>query len=158
MLMLCIHQQKKRKGAAAVEMALVMPLVTILLLGIWEVGRLLEVNNILHNAVREGGRRASSGYFSSAECQQVVIDYVQSAGLPVTGLTVTVQNLTSPGVDPKQAVQMDEYRVHATMPFNNLRWIGLDLVTSSSTMLNAESRWFSLRDREYPTIGDPPIE
>ena len=153
-----VRRSSRRRGVAAVEMAVVLPLIMILLLGTWEVGRMLEVNNILDNAVREGGRQASSGYFSAAECQQVVIDYVKAAGLNASNVTVTVDNLTAPGVDPKQAAQMDEFRVRLTMPFEDVRWVALYLVTNSGSALNAESHWYSLRDRDYPNIPDPPLE
>jgi Flp pilus assembly pilin Flp len=45
-----------RKGAAAVEFALVAPLFTLMLLGMIEVGRAIHVQQTLQNAVREGSR------------------------------------------------------------------------------------------------------
>ena len=50
-----------RRGVAAVEAALLLPLALLLMLGTWEVGRMVEVSQILNNAAREGGRSASTG-------------------------------------------------------------------------------------------------
>src|SRR2546430_17443525 len=50
-----------RAGAAAVEFAVVLPLIFLLLLGTWEVARLVQVQAILSNAVREGARLAAQG-------------------------------------------------------------------------------------------------
>src|SRR3954447_16616528 len=50
-----------RAGAAAVEFAVVLPLIFLLLLGTWEVARLVQVHAILSNAAREGARLAAQG-------------------------------------------------------------------------------------------------
>src|SRR5436309_1610749 len=47
------HCAERRGGAAAVEAAVVLPFVLFLMLGMWEVGRMVEVNAIFTNAVRE---------------------------------------------------------------------------------------------------------
>jgi Flp pilus assembly pilin Flp len=47
-----------RRGAAAVEFAIVLPLLMVLLLGIFEFGRLWSVNQVVTDAAREGARRA----------------------------------------------------------------------------------------------------
>ena len=46
---------------AAVEFAMILPVILTLLLGIWEVGRMIEIQQILYNAAREGGRQAAYG-------------------------------------------------------------------------------------------------
>lgn len=49
----------KRDGAATVEFALVAPLFMILILGVAEMGRAIDVSTNLTAAIREGGRLAS---------------------------------------------------------------------------------------------------
>jgi Flp pilus assembly protein TadG len=105
---------------AAVELVVLMPLLVGLLAGLWEVGRIVMVNNIMDNATREGCRLAiSGGYFSSSnyldpvtqanlplansvdssgnpipyDVQKRVITYLQAAGLSTTGISVQVQNI-----------------------------------------------------------------
>ena len=41
----------------------------MLMLGTWEVGRMVEVSQILNNAVREGGRSASTGQYTNSQVQ-----------------------------------------------------------------------------------------
>src|SRR5206468_2029837 len=50
--------RRKRGAAAAVEFALVAPVLLLFVLGIIEFGRLMMVEQILTNAAREGARRA----------------------------------------------------------------------------------------------------
>jgi hypothetical protein len=103
-----------------VELAIMMPFLIALLVGLWEVGRVVMVQNVLDNAAREGGRLASTaGFFSSNnyndpitsqtlpliysqdtsgnpipfDVQKRVLVYLQGAGLSTTGATVLVQNL-----------------------------------------------------------------
>jgi Flp pilus assembly protein TadG len=55
------HKSHLDRGAAAVEMALVMPLLVSLLLGIIDMGRLFNAEIQLSQAAREGARIASLG-------------------------------------------------------------------------------------------------
>ena len=50
----------RRRGTAAVEMAVMAPLVFGLLVGLLEVGRIVQINQILCNAAREGARTAQA--------------------------------------------------------------------------------------------------
>jgi Flp pilus assembly protein TadG len=106
-----------RRGIAATEMALVAPVIIMLLVGVWEVGRLIMVQNVLNDTAREAARLAgSAGYFSSSnrsnplggtltliapstnthyEVQKKVLIYLQAANVTTTGATVTVSNLGS---------------------------------------------------------------
>src|SRR5947209_7183227 len=94
---------RPRRCAAAVEFAVVMPLLLLLLLGTWEVGRLVQVDAILSNAAREGARVAAQGqiinltgsytqiqvYTGTPSVQSAVANYLTGAGINNTGLTVT---------------------------------------------------------------------
>ena len=51
--------RRTREGAAALEMALVLPLLVLLLLGIIDFGHLMFVVNTMNNAAREGARRGA---------------------------------------------------------------------------------------------------
>ena len=127
------------------EFAIVSPLLLGLLLGIWEVGRLIDVQQVLNNAVREGGRQASSGQVTANQVEASVINYLTLAGLNTNGAQVTVTNLTS-GLDPTQANQLDEFQIVLTLPFNNVRWVLVPQVTNVTT-LNATSYWYSFNDQ-----------
>jgi len=105
-----------RRGAAAVELAFVAPVLMSLLLGLWEVGRYVMMQDVLDSAAREGARLGASGdYFSSNnhnsatttgatitltppstngdyEVPKKVKLYLQGAGINTAGMTVTVTN------------------------------------------------------------------
>jgi Flp pilus assembly protein TadG len=105
---------RTRPGSAAVEFAVVLPLIFLLLLGTWEVARLVQVHAMLSNAVREGARIAAQGQIINltGEYTQIVVsdsnpdnpdvtttvtNYIRTAdpyfkkgqGISTTGMTVT---------------------------------------------------------------------
>src|SRR6516225_3805903 len=118
------HDERPRRGTAAVEVAVCLPVLLILIVGLWEVGRLVEVKQLLCNAVREGGRQAATGTTTTAQVQQYVVNYLTINGISgVTTSMVTFQDLTNPAVtDPTQASQMDRLRVSVTVPYTAFRW------------------------------------
>jgi Flp pilus assembly protein TadG len=147
----------RRTGTAAVEAAFALMILTLLLLGTWEGSRIIEVEQILNNSAREGARQAASGQLTSAQVQQVVTNYLQDAGLPITDVVVTVQDLTNPGTDPTAATELDNLSVAVTIPFKDVRWSSALLVTNSSTLLSAQANWFSENSQAYPgSVTMPP--
>src|SRR4051812_24034582 len=70
-----------RLGAATVEFAFLAPLLLVVVLGIWELGRMVEVQQIISNAAREGGRQASTGNLTNEQVKAVVRNYMTQAGL-----------------------------------------------------------------------------
>jgi Flp pilus assembly protein TadG len=69
----------RRQGAAALEFALCLPLIVLLLLGILEVGRIAQVSNILWNGAREAARDASIGQDNLQAVASNTLTYLQSA-------------------------------------------------------------------------------
>ncbi len=134
-----------RRGVAVVEFAFVVPLLLVLLLGLWEVGRLLQVKQILANAAREGGRQAANGQLTTAQVQQYVRNSIQRAGLNITGMAdPVITNLTSSARnDPTTANQLDRYLIHVSIPTANFRWV---LFQYTASTLDAEATWVSLVD------------
>lgn len=147
-----------RGGVAAVEFAIVSSLLVPLLLGIWEVGRLVQVQQHTHNAVREAGRQASTGTRTASQVEAAALNYLTRAGLNTAGATVTLVNLTNASrADPTTANQMDRFRITLTLPFNNVRWVLADQITSI-TELSATTDWFSMKDQPLTVSSSVPIE
>jgi Flp pilus assembly protein TadG len=149
------------RGAAAVELALTLPLILSVLAGLWEVGRVIEVQLILANAAREAGRQAATGLYTNSQVQQTALNYLKlglndTNGTMTANATVTVVDLNSPGIDVSNAVTLDPIQVTVTVPFSDVRWINLPLVTTSSTVLSAQATWVSLKDLAYPTTTPQP--
>jgi Flp pilus assembly protein TadG len=57
-----VKSKKKERGAVAVEMAILLPLLLLILIGIMEFGRVLNVQVSLTQAAREGARYAAVHY------------------------------------------------------------------------------------------------
>src|SRR5947209_9433377 len=51
----------RRRGVAAVEMAVVLPILLSLIIGVWELGRIIQVTNLMVTAARDGARLAAQG-------------------------------------------------------------------------------------------------
>jgi len=147
---------RARRAVAAVEFAAVLPAIMILLVGIVEVGRLIEFQQVLSNATREGGRQAATGQMTNAQVQQVVIQYVQAAGFNTTGMTVTVTDLTS-GVEVSQANYLDRLQVSSTYPYSNVSWSALGLIMPNSFTISAQVQWMTVVDKPFPIFPDPPV-
>jgi Flp pilus assembly protein TadG len=136
-----------RHGTSIIEGAFILPVALTLMLGVWEVGRMVEVCQILDNAAREGARMAAGGYVNGtpvtcAMVQTEVSNYLTAAGFPSTaanGAVTTVNCLASTSwTDPYQAQPSDPFTVTATIPsgapFNALRWNLLNRITSISQL------------------------
>ncbi|MGO4383770.1 TadE/TadG family type IV pilus assembly protein [Specibacter sp. RAF43] len=101
------------RGAAAVEFALLLPILLLLVIGIMEFGRAFNVQISASNAAREGARYAAVHYaeagFTNGAAQAAALAAAPTlpAGTPVTitysagacssGSTVTVRVVTTPG-------------------------------------------------------------
>ena len=53
-----MHHSDKTRGQALVEFALVLPVLTLLLAGFWDLGRVVLANDALNHAAREAARYA----------------------------------------------------------------------------------------------------
>lgn len=124
-----------RRGAAAVELAVVAPLLFLLLFGIIEIGRLLMVQQILTNASREGARRAIVENTTADEVESTVYNYLAETTVP--GATVTI----TPS-DPGQAAFGDPVSVTCSVPFVNVGWIPSwfigDTTLAATSVMSAE--------------------
>jgi Flp pilus assembly protein TadG len=167
-------QQVPRHATATVEFAVMMIfLVPLLLYGLWEVGRIVEVSQILSNAAREGARQAAIGEKTPTTIdipfvQAVVIDYLKSEGLPTQNAVVTVTNLGYPGYggmppnptpsdnQPYDATDLDHLQVVVTIPYQDVEWVNINLAASPTSLLAGQAVWSSCKDRAYP-IPVPPV-
>jgi Flp pilus assembly protein TadG len=141
-------RQTDRSAMAVVELAVVFIILVPLMLGTWEVGRLVEVQQALDNAAREGGRQAATGNVTASSVQQIVVNELAGNGITCATSSVTVTNLTNtsnPSLDPTSASPLDQYQVTVSISFNSVRWILLNQITSVST-LSASAVWVSMKD------------
>jgi Flp pilus assembly protein TadG len=84
---------KREEGAAAVEFALVLPILLMIVFGIIEFGLVLYNQEVITNASREGARYGiiiGSPRPAAGEIQGVVNNYLTNAGLTAGNATVNV--------------------------------------------------------------------
>lgn len=160
-----------RRGNAAVEAAFCMPLLVTLMLGMWQVGRMVQVTQILTNGAREGARYAALGNLNIggintpitvAMVQSTVTNYLTAAGLPaaaVSGAQIQVTNLSSDTwTDPSGAEPGDKFQVTVTIPsgaaFNSLQWCALNF--TGTNQLSASATWVSLVDSQITVSTQLP--
>jgi Flp pilus assembly protein TadG len=156
---------RRRAGAATVELAFVAPLFVLLLLGAWEVGRMIQLQQILSTAAREGARLAAQGVIinESGSPTQVnvkagepcvkatVVNYLKQAGLNVSERQVGVAFEFVTGdtkkTEPYQAAKGQQFRVTVTIPLSALRWSPIGKFTPNA--MSSSVVWSSLVDEPF---------
>lgn len=106
-----------RKGAAAVEFALIAPLFFLLLIGIIEFGRGMMVQQVITNATREGAREAALPDATTASVKATVVDFLVGSSIDVSPNDVAV----SP--NPATAVNNEQITVAVEVPYSDVSWI-----------------------------------
>lgn len=119
--------RRQRRGAAAVEFALVAPVLFLLVFGMIEFGRLVMVQQILTNASREGARLAVLDDVTVSDVSTTVSTYL--TGASVSGATTSV----SP--DPlSTAAYGDAVTVTVSVPFSQVSWLPTPQFLSGTTL------------------------
>lgn len=173
-----------RRGVAAVELAMVTMLFIVpVLFGVWEVGRLVQVQQIVSNAAREGARLAAQAYTvrtdgtttqisrdstgGTPNVRNYVYQYLYAAGLTniqntTADLTVTFTFLAArsdglPSTEPYQGQKGQPFQVTVTLnDWSKVRWVNLGLVNPSS--VTSTVTWQMLIDDPFTVnTGLPTI-
>lgn len=153
----------RRRGVAAVEFAFCVPLLLLLLVGIWELGRIINVQITLNNAARDGARLGAQANIITASGEYTRIKfstgtpningairaYLQGAGISnLNGLVIEFQfvetvagggETSSTTADPYTGAKNQRFRVKVSLPYDNVRWTSLSLI--NPTTLTAEAFW-----------------
>ena len=95
------------RGSALVEAAMITPLVLLLMVGIFEVGRAYQTWQVLTNAAREGARAAVVVGANTATVQALVKQYMNDG--PLTGVDAATVN-----VDANASIQVNGQTVGAS--------------------------------------------
>jgi Flp pilus assembly protein TadG len=166
--------RRARRGVAALELAIVFMFFLLpMMLGVWEVGRLVQVQQIVSNGAREGARLAAQGFTintsgsptqimtstGTPNVHDTVYQYLYAAGL--TGLsssdvTVTFQFLAprsdnQPATEPYQGEKGQPFQVSVTIPWNKVRWNNLGLVNPTTVTYTVV--WRMVMDDPF-TVND----
>jgi len=117
-------ENRGRRGAVAVEFAVVAPVLVAILFGMIELGRAFEMQNVLEVAAREGARFASMdrdglldpGESANTKMIQDVKTMLESNGIPADQITVEIKDFENPNDDfdlddPLNDLKLFEVRV-----------------------------------------------
>jgi len=115
------------RGAAAVEMALVLPVLLLVVFGMMDFGRMLNAQITVNEAAREGARWAALGQASPGTRVAIA-----AADLPAPAPSTSVTSCpATPAVDDRATVVVN-YQFSFITPFNV--FAGLFGGTGSNTM------------------------
>ena len=122
-------RRESRRGAALVEMALVLPIFVAVTLGVVEFGRAMMVGNLVTNAAREGARLAIIDGSTNSQVEQAIEDFLETAvGVAAGDVSVTIDVQPYPGnPDPGDQVASCSPRdlvvVDVQVPYNKVSYI-----------------------------------
>lgn len=121
--MACLRAGTHRRGIVAVEFALVLPLLLLLLLGVLEWGWLFYNFHQVKGAARRGARVAIRPFADNDECLTVIGNIMDGAGLGDTGYTVTFTP-----ADISSAYTTQEVKVSINVPYPAIALFGGTIV------------------------------
>jgi len=134
----CQTCRERRRGAAAVEFAIVAPVFFLMIFGMIEFGRMIMVQQIITNASREGTRIAILEGTTDAEIVTAVERCLEGGG--ISGAEIDVSR--NP---PELAEYGEPVSVMVSIPFSKVSWLpspmfGLgDRVMTASTVMRRET-------------------
>lgn len=118
--------QSDRRGAVAVEFAVIAPVLMAIAIGMIEVNRVYEAQNLLATAAREGARFASmdregmlnEGQSANQKLADDIKTYLASNGIPRDSVQVRVKDHDNPSLDfdidaPENDLRLFEVHVSA---------------------------------------------
>jgi hypothetical protein len=135
-----------RAGVAAVEMGFTFAVFVVpLMVGIWEVGRMVQVQQIVSNAAREGARLAAQGSTIRSDgtitqihtstgtpnVRDVVYQYLLASGLSnlqPSDVTVTFAFTSGTGTEPYQGIKNQPFEVTVSVNWDKVRWVNLGFI------------------------------
>ncbi len=136
MVQLTTHQPRTRgaRGLAAVEMALLLPLLLLLLFGMLEYGAMFWRAQQIGAAARHGARIGALPDGTSAAVTAAVDAMLSAAGLGDTGYTVTLTP-----VDPSALAPGATFEVEVSVPYADIDLTGFPIpaptaIVRSTTM------------------------
>lgn len=124
-----------RRGASAVEMAIILPLLLLMIFGMIELGRAIMVHQILVNAAREATRRAVVPGATDAQVHSRISNYMSSAG--ISGYTVsltidgTASTLSGSSSSITNAPSKSAIGIEISVPNSEVSWGVMNLIASN---------------------------
>lgn len=138
--------RRGRCGAVAVEMALVLPIFTMVVFGIIEFGRAFQIMQLVTNAAREGCRRAIVDGSTNVDVTTYIQTFLQqSAGVGSGSVTVTITATAAtgnpdPGNNLASCNAKDLVTIKVSIPFSAVQLISAKYLTGKTLSGQASMR------------------
>lgn len=116
-LMRLPSKRQKRCGATLVEMAFVLPVLLLIVLGLFEFAFVFLVQHLLQDAAREGCRSAALPGSTNTEVQESVSTSLQAYGINGVTTRILVNNVQG---DLSSATSGDQVGVQISIPVANI--------------------------------------
>jgi Flp pilus assembly protein TadG len=137
-----VKNNKKRRGAAAVEFAVVAPVLIMLVFGMIEFGRAIMVQQVIVNASREGARTAVIEGASLADVNGAITAQLDAATIADRTIAFRVNGSTVS--DPTVGSAGDSVSVDISVNYADITWL-----PSPSYLGGTQLQATSVMRREY---------
>lgn len=167
----------RRAGVATVEAAVVLAVLLVpVIIGVWEVGRLIYAQQVVTNAAREGARLSAQGrvinrlgtpteiHFDTGtpNIKDTVYQALVTGGLSgIARADVTIKYgfdgetpSTNPARNPYQGLKSEKFRIFVSVPWDKVKWVNLGLV--NPTVVEFTVDWQMLVDDPFSLNVDLP--
>jgi Flp pilus assembly protein TadG len=143
----CAVKPKRRRGIAATELALLVPFLAALILGMCELGRAVMIKDTLTNAARKGCRTGTAVNKTYQDIINDVDNILTDNNIPVADATVTVQiasytgSSTAPSWGSYTTVTnnagftvnpLDKISVQVSIPATDVLWFGTHFMSNTA--------------------------
>ena len=128
-----MHPRHGERGNALIETAITMPILLLLMVGIFEVGRAYETWQVLTNAAREGARMSITPDNDEATTKAMVKKYMDDGQLTKAGSAVIAINKTATIVVNGNNVGASQVTVDYPFEFIMLQPVARLVVPGTST-------------------------
>jgi Flp pilus assembly protein TadG len=94
------HLKRVERGQSLVEFGLIVPIIVLLMIGLFDLGRIVFINNSLSDGARHGARHAATDPADAGYCGKID-DAVRSAirGQDLTTYTVIYTTVSNEGIE-----------------------------------------------------------
>ena len=144
-----------RKGAVAVEFAVVAPMLLAIVVGMLELNRIYDVQNVLDTAAREGARFAAmdrsgilqEGETANSKLTSDLMSLLASSGIPTAEVVISIIDPDNPGVEfdlDNPANDLRLFEVQIDLPYSAISFTPVSqtddyMLTSSVTFRNGRA-------------------
>jgi len=107
------------RGQDLIELALVLPVLLLILVGVVDLGRAFQSYLVITNAAREGARQAAQNAFDTNAIRETALQETRNAGIADSAVVVSVVPGSS-GSPVRVSVQYDFALLSGVLPVNSV--------------------------------------